>query len=216
VIGIEPSGGPLFVCSNHQKQGVLDHIDRYSGLSHPPPHHFDYFTISTLGELIKYGDSSGLPGGTMDPEERLWVLDLACAAFLSLPEDTDYLVLQSGTDWCHSINFFFHGGVVGVELNPRHWDPCTVCRNEPLPPIAVGALERLGFSGGELGTNFSLDGLPPRATDLAWFVERLFRAAYNEQPYFAVGVRFRHGDVAQAFLAARLRPGWPSESGELP
>ncbi len=147
-IGIEPSGGPLFVCWDHQKQGVLDHIDRYSGLSHPPPHHFDYFTISTLGELIKYGDGSRLPGGNMDPEERLWVLDLTCAAFLSQPEDTDYVVVQSGTDWCHSIQVLFHGGLVGVEVNPRHWDPCTVCLNEPLPPMAVGALRRLGFSRG--------------------------------------------------------------------
>ena len=199
LIGTEPDNSILFRCLEHCKVPARDHIDRYSRDADAPPHHFDYYSLPHQGgPLVRYGNKP-VPGGTMDPEQRLWILDLACRAFVSRPENTDYLVVQSGTDWCHSIQVVFHDGVVQTEVNPRHWDTCAVCMNRVLMPTAVDVLRQLGFTGGERKTNFARDGLAASSPGLAGLIERLFLVAYDEPPDFAVGVRFRHSDLAEWF-----------------
>jgi hypothetical protein len=209
LIGTEPDGSFLFRCLEHRKVPAQNHVDRYTSEAQAPPHHFDYYSLHRRGgPVVRYGDKP-VPGGKMDPEQRLWILDLACGAFLIRPEDTDYLVVQSGTDWCHSIQVLFHDGVVLAEVNPRNWDTCTVCKNRVLTHTAVDALRQFGFTGGKPKSNFARDGLAASSPSLARLIERLFMIAYHESPDVAVGVRFRHADLAAKFAdrAGMLRAG---------
>jgi hypothetical protein len=201
VIGTQPDGRILYRCLGHCRVPEPTHVDRYTPYANPP-HHFDYYSHAQAEHLLLGYRVDPIPSGTMDPEQRLWILELGCIAFLASPEETDYLVVQSGTDWCHGIQLLFHDGVVLVEVSPRHWDPCARCRNQPLPPAALDELHRLGFHGGGPGTNLGLDGLWPNPAVLARFIERLFVVAYQEPPDFAVGLRFRHGDIAEAFVSS--------------
>ena len=199
LIGTEPDNSLVFRCQEYRKVPARDHVDRYTGDADAPLHHFDYYSLPHQGgPLERYGNKP-VPGGKMDPEQRLWILDLACRAFVARPENTDYLVVKSGTDWCHSIQLLYQNGVVQAEVNPRHWDTCTVCMNRVLEPTAVDALRQLGFTGGEPKSNFALDGLAASPSELARFIEQLFLVAYDEPADFAVGVRFRHADLAEWF-----------------
>jgi len=215
LIGTEPNGRLLWRCLEHQRVPNPGHIDLYTNITDPPPHHFDYYSTPVLGDgpLVRYGkDGAGndtvVPGGMMNPEQRRWLLDVACWSFLRNPEDTDYLVLQSGTDWCQGIDLMFVGGEVQVEVKPRHWEPCLRCHNASIPPGAIGSLRQLGFEHGEPGTNFTCPGLSPVGPALARLTEQLFVVAYEEPADLAIGARFRHGDVAQLFLATMTQP-WP-------
>jgi hypothetical protein len=145
----------------------------------------------------------------MEPRLRLHYLEVACATFLKNPVETDYLVIQSGNDWCEGVQFMVRDGAILADVNTRQWDPCEVCHNQPLEADAVSALERMGFIGGAPRRNFRRIGLRPVHRELAFLADELFRTAYGEPPNFAVGLRFRHGDVAEAFLAEVVKE--PSE-----
>jgi hypothetical protein len=206
VIGAEPDGRPLYRCLDHSAASPDDHIDIYSRMENPPPHHFEYFSIRRGGGRPVRQLDRPVPGGTMDPEQRLWVIEIACREFLRRPDDTDYLVIKSGTDWCHTVQFLYCDGDIEVQVNPRHWGGCEGCRNRPLPPEAIGALRAMGFVDGEPGTNFRLDALKPDPVRLSRLAEQLFLAVYGERADFAAGVRFRHGDVAEHFFDSVTKP----------
>jgi len=145
----------------------------------------------------------------MDPEERAWLLTSACRIFLDEATDKGTLVIVDLAHGDQYVQFEYHDGAVYGEVGSRQWD-CPDCGNQPLDPDAVWALSLAGFVGGGVHRNYSKDGLPKTALELAALTESLFAAAYGPPADFEILVQHKSPEtLARLRLQMELeRGGW--------
>jgi hypothetical protein len=105
--------------------------------------------------------------------------------FLSHSKEKGYVVFEVSGHPNEYVQFQLHSGRVYGEVGSRQWSE----PEEPLPAAAVDALALLAFTGGGPEKNYSKDGLPSSAAELAEVANRLFKAAYGVDDEFSPVVR---------------------------
>lgn len=140
------------------------------------------------------GTRADVGTGSMNCEERLWLIENALTRFLVDPDFDDFMAVQSSTLPCNQLLFRFCEGHFVLEVGSREWD-CPVCGNRPLTDDALKGLAELGFRRLPDGPNPAALGLPRDPRRLALLADDAMLCAYGEDPDFEVGVFFKRTAV---------------------
>ncbi|MBJ7603281.1 MAG: hypothetical protein JF888_08860 [Candidatus Dormibacteraeota bacterium] len=130
--------------------------------------------------------------GSMNPEERLWLLERAFDEYGRSPLDQDYMVIEQLGRPDHYVQFMHHGddSVLLAEVSSREWGGSP--SDGSLAPESVQVLAELGFTGGGPLKNYRRDGIADRTPiELAAMAERLFVVAYGPSADFEVSIQFK-------------------------
>ncbi len=111
----------------------------------------------------------------MNQTERLGLFASLLDTFLERARERGYIILEVLGRPDEIVQFQLHSGRIRGEVGSRQWNE----PERPLPAGAVAGLNSLGFTGGGPERNFTRDGLPAVAVELAQLADRLLRTAYE-------------------------------------
>jgi hypothetical protein len=121
----------------------------------------------------------------MDPEERLWFLELAVAVYVSESSRKGSLAVVDANDGHQYVWLAQQNGTVMVEVGARER-----YASRPLSAAAVARLGQMGFERSPYTDAFVRYGLVADPVILSRVVERLFFVAYDLPGNFVVRVGF--------------------------
>jgi hypothetical protein len=136
-----------------------------------------------LAEMSWIGTNNGR--NHMDPEERLWFLELAVAVYVSESPRKGTLAVVDANDSHQYVWLAQRNGTVTAEVGARERYAL-----RPLSPAAVTRLGQLGFERSAFTDAFVRHGLVSDPVILSRLVERLFLVAYDLPGNFVVRVGF--------------------------
>ncbi len=128
----------------------------------------------------------------MDPEERLWFLEQAVAAYFAEPIDRGDLAFADPSDGHQYVWLIDRNGAAHVEVGARE-----SFAQRPLSARAVCRIHELGFQRSRISGDFFKEGLEPKPPQLSRLVEQLFLFAYEPPLDFAVRASFKNEGAAQ-------------------
>ena len=128
----------------------------------------------------------------MDPEERLWFLEMAVTAYLADPTDNGDLAFADLSNAHQYVWLLHRKGAVHMEVGAREFSV-----QHPLAARAVSRLHELEFERRSIDSDFARDGLAANPAELSWLVEQLFLGAYEVRPDFVVKASFKNEHAAR-------------------